>query len=213
MFPSVFDATTMATYVAACFALVLVPGPAQALVLVRTANGGRRAGVTTTLGLSIGTLVHTAAAAVGLSALLAGSAVAFSVLKYLGAAYLVYLAYRAWHEGSRPVAELDSSGVPARKVFTSAVLTGVLNPKTALFFLAFLPQFVHPERGWVVLQFLVLGLVLAVVGVLTDCVLAVAAGALTTRLNRNRRFHLWRQRVTATVFLALGVRLALTEQS
>ncbi|MCP3800367.1 LysE family translocator [Allokutzneria sp. A3M-2-11 16] len=209
---SLFDGTTLATYVAACFALVLVPGPAQALVLVRTANGGRRAGVLTTLGLSIGTLVHTAAAAIGLSALLAGSAVAFSILKYLGAAYLVYLAYRAWRDGSEPVS-VAPSGIPGRKVFTSAVLTGVLNPKTALFFLAFLPQFVHPERGWVVLQFLVLGLVLAVVGVLTDCVLAVAAGALTTRLTRNRRFHQWRQRVTATVFLALGVRLALTEQS
>ncbi|WP_086820129.1 LysE family translocator [Allokutzneria sp. NRRL B-24872] len=209
---SPFDGTTMATYVAACFALVLVPGPAQALVLVRTANGGRRAGVLTTLGLSVGTLVHTAAAAIGLSALLAGSAVAFSVLKYLGAAYLVHLAWRAWQDGSRPLAAAPPEP-PGSKVFTSAVLAGVLNPKTALFFLAFLPQFVHPERGWVVLQFLVLGLVLAVVGVLTDCVLSVAAGALTARLNRNHRFHQWRQRVTATVFLALGVRLALTEQS
>jgi RhtB (resistance to homoserine/threonine) family protein len=209
-----FTTTTLLTYIAAAFALVLAPGPAQALVLANSISNGRRAGIVTTLGLNVGTLVHTIAAALGLSAILATSVLAFSVVKYVGAAYLIYLGVKAIRDRSAntdsDITEKTSKTI--RQTFTRAIAVGILNPKVALFFMAFLPQFVDPARGAVVLQFMVLGIILAGIAVAWDSVLASVAGRLGSWFARNPRFTLWRQRITGGMMLALGVRLAFAQR-
>jgi threonine/homoserine/homoserine lactone efflux protein len=197
-------------YLVASSAIILAPGPAQALVLTRTLGDGKRAGVMTAIGLNVGTIVHTLAAALGVSAVLATSATAFAVVKYLGAAYLIYLGIRALVTREPPA----DAAVPARsgntgQAFSKAVITGVFNPKVALFFLAFLPQFVEPQRGAVFAQFLILGFILAVLDTLYESALVLVAGTLRGWLARSRRFALWRQRLTGVVLIGLGVRLAL----
>jgi threonine/homoserine/homoserine lactone efflux protein len=204
----VFAPSTLAAFLVAAVALVLLPGPGRALVLARSVTGGFRAGLAATLGLNTGTLAHTMAAGLGLSAVLAASATAFTLVKLAGAGYLVVLGVLAWRSGG------DAATRPERRPggYLSAVLVGVLNPKVALFFLAFLPQFVHPERGAVLAQFLVLGLILAGLGMLSDCLLSLAAHAVALRISASQRFATWRARITGTVFVALGLRLAFTER-
>jgi threonine/homoserine/homoserine lactone efflux protein len=172
--------------------------------------------VLTAAGLEIGTLVHVLAAALGLSVILAHSATAFAVVKYLGAAYLVWLGIKALREGGKAAAADDQTpaGVlpSGRRLLAYAAVTGVLNPKVALFFLAFLPQFVHPERGHVLLQFVVLGCLLALMGLVFDSIVSVALGRARRRIAGNARFAAWRERITGSVLIALGLKLALAEQ-
>ena len=207
-----FDPTTTITFLAASIAIILAPGPAQALVLARTLADGRKAGVLTAIGLNVGTLVHAVAAALGLSAVLATSATAFTFVKIIGAVYLVYL-------GIQALRTKDHSGDPAIaaptgpwQMFGRAVMTGVLNPKVAIFFLAFLPQFVDPGRGPVFLQFLILGSTLALIDVLYEIALVLVAGAVRQRLTQSVRFMRWRQRITGVVLIGLGLRLGFTER-
>lgn len=211
-----FDAATLLAYSAACVLLIAAPGPGQALIIARTLCGGTRDGVLTAFGLQIGTLVHTIAAALGLSAILATSATAFSVVKYAGAAYLVILGVMALRRaGSAPAAAsppVAKRGPSDRRLVVHAAVTGILNPKVTLFFLAFLPQFVHPERGLVLIQFLALGLILAVLGAIGDSTVAYAAGHARDRFLTNTRFMAWRERITGSMFIALGLRLAFVER-
>ncbi|MEW6705097.1 MAG: LysE family translocator [Pseudomonadota bacterium] len=213
----VFDAATLTTYLIAGAALVLAPGPGQALVIARALQGGARAGVLTAAGLEVGTLVHVFAAALGLSAILAHSATAFAIVKYLGAAYLIWLGVKALREGGKAPEASDNAqsqgGLPSgRRLVAYAAVTGVLNPKVALFFLAFLPQFVHPERGQVLLQFVVLGCLLALMGLVFDTVVSLAVGRARRRIAANARFTAWRERVMGGVLIGLGLKLALAEQ-
>jgi threonine/homoserine/homoserine lactone efflux protein len=210
-----FDAATFGTYLAAAAALVAAPGPGQALVMARTLQSDLRAGLLTSVGLNLGTLVHTVAAALGLSALLLASATAFTVVKLVGSLYLVFLGtrmiartLRARQVGlpDRPAPETPR--IESSRLLVHGVLTGILNPKVAVFFLAFLPQFVRPERGGVFAQFAVLGLVLATMGVMGDCIVAVIA----SRTGRRMAAGLWRERVTGGVLVALGLRLALVRR-
>ncbi len=210
-----FDAATFGTYLATAAALVAAPGPGQALVMARTLQGGVRAGLLTSIGLNLGTLAHTVAAALGLSALLLASATAFTVVKLVGAVYLVVLGTRmvAGTLGARPVAApdratADAPRVQSARLLAHGALTGLLNPKVAVFFLAFLPQFVRPERGGVFLQFLGLGLVLATLGVIGDSLVAVVAA----RTGRRVAAGAWRERITGSVLVALGVQLALVRR-
>jgi len=210
-----FDAATFGTYLAAAAALVAAPGPGQALVMARTLQGGLRAGLLTSVGLNLGTLVHTVAAALGLSALLLASATAFTAVKLVGALYLVVLGVRMIASTLRARAEAAperpaaaAPRIESRRLLFHGLLTGVLNPKVALFFLAFLPQFVRPERGGVFVQFAVLGLVLATLGVMGDSIVAVIAA----RTGRRMATGVWRERVTGSVLVALGVRLALVRR-
>jgi threonine/homoserine/homoserine lactone efflux protein len=166
----------------------------------------------TSVGLNLGTVVHTVAAALGLSALLLASATAFTVVKLVGAVYLVILGARMIAStlgGRRPVAAPDRTAeeprLPSSRLLAHGALTGVLNPKVAVFFLAFLPQFVRQERGGLFVQFAVLGLVLATLGVIGDCVVALIAG----RTGRRMAGGAWRERLTGGVLVALGIRLAL----
>jgi len=205
-----FDSTTLITFLVASVAIIIAPGPAQALVLTRTLGEGRAAGAMTALGLNFGTLAHAFAAALGLSAILATSAVAFGVVKYVGAAYLIYLgicALRAQNGEPERV-----KGVRAGAMLWRAVVTGVLNPKVAVFFLAFLPQFVTPERGSAFWQFVILGAIVAALDVIYELILVWIAGALRGRVLGSRRFVQWRRRVTGAVLIGLGARLALVQR-
>ncbi|MGO1073085.1 LysE family translocator [Lysobacter sp. CA199] len=209
-----FDLATLATYLAAAALLVLIPGPGTAWILAQSTAGGTMRGVQAAFGLETATLIHALAAGLGLSALLATSALAFEAIKYAGAAYLIWLGIKAWRSGAPAAA--DDSVAPARprasgrEVYLRSVMTGVLNPKVALFFLAFLPQFVHPERGMVWLQFLVLGALLSAIGLSHSLALTFLAGQIGRRFKQ--RGGRWKERLTGTVFIALGLRLAVQQR-
>ncbi|MFC5569660.1 LysE family translocator [Lysobacter yangpyeongensis] len=212
-----FDLPTLLAYLAAAVVLVIIPGPGTAWIVAQTVAGGTARGLRAGLGLETATLIHALAAGLGLSAVLATSALAFEVLKYAGAFYLVWLGIKAWRSGSAsPGDELHPAPAPAsaanEPVYWRSVVTGVLNPKVALFFLAFLPQFVHPERGLVWLQFLVLGALLSVIGFSNSAFLSVMIGRFGRRLRGGGRFALWRQRALGTFFIGLGLRLALQQR-
>ncbi|HJR74225.1 MAG TPA: LysE family translocator [Luteimonas sp.] len=208
---SLFDAPTLLAYLAAAVVLVLIPGPGTAWIVAQTAAGGTRRGLQAGLGLETATLIHALAAGLGLSALLAASALAFDALKWAGAAYLIWLGIKAWREKAE-AEQKTSAPVPAARVYRRSVMTGVLNPKVAVFFLAFLPQFVRPERGWVWLQFLVLGILLSMIGFAHSSLLAFAIGRFGRRLNASPRVARWRQRLIGGVFVGLGLRLALQQR-
>jgi threonine/homoserine/homoserine lactone efflux protein len=208
-----FEPQVLITYLAASIAIILSPGPAQALVLARTISDGKKNGIVTALGLNVGTIFHAVAAALGLSAIVATSAVAFGVVKYSGAAYLMYLGVKAFRLKKYRTSLTNTSIMSTREAFSKAVWTGILNPKVALFFLAFLPQFVDAHRGSVFFQFLILGLILGAFDALYESALALLAGTVSEWVTGNSRFALWREKITGTVLIALGIRLALTERN
>lgn len=203
---------TLATFVAVVLGLFLIPGPAVLLTITRTVQGGRRAGVMTGMGIAMGDLVHTLCAAAGLSAVLMTSALAFDVVKYVGAAYLVYLGVKALRERpSDPQLPAAPSVSPSR-AFVQAVATEVLNPKTALFFLAFMPQFVHAGEGNVFLQFLVLGLVFVAMSALYTAAIALSVRPLGKFVRRFTWLLRWQGKIIGTIFIGLGLRVALQQR-
>jgi len=194
----------------ASLALNLTPGPDMLYVLGRSVGQGRRAGVVSALGIGAGTLVHMTAVALGLSALLREVPAAYEAIRYAGAAYLLYLGVRAWLErGAMAVRGGREAYVPLWRVFRQGVVTNVLNPKVALFFLAFLPQFVSPERGPVGLQIVLLGLAFDISGTAVNVGVGLAGGWLGDLLRRNPRLARAQRWFTGGVFVALAVRLAL----
>jgi threonine/homoserine/homoserine lactone efflux protein len=199
------DAGRYAVFCGAALALLLVPGPAVLYIVTRSIHQGRRAGLVSVLGIHLGTLVHITAATVGLSALLVSSATAFTAVKLAGAAYLIGLGL--WTLASRRAdTEVALGGERRlRRVFAQGVVVNVLNPKTALFFLAFLPQFVDPHHGHAWLQIATLGLTFAGLGMVTDSLWAIAAGTAGEVLRRSRRFALVQRYVSGSVFVGLGV--------
>ncbi|MGH3072051.1 MAG: LysE family translocator [Gaiellaceae bacterium] len=198
------DRSTLLLFAAAALALIVVPGPAVLYIVAQSIDRGRLAGVVSALGVAVGGLVHVTAAAVGLSSLLVSSATAFAFVKYAGAAYLVGLGLYTLL-ARRPEPELDLPRERTlRRRFWQGVVVNVLNPKTALFFLAFLPQFVDPDRGAAVVQIGVLGLVFVVLAVISDSVWALAAGTASERLRGNRRFLAVQRYVSGSVFVGLG---------
>ncbi len=206
------DFASYALFIAASTALILVPGPAQALVISRTVSGGVRVGMLTAVGLNIGTLFHACAAAFGLSAILATSAVAFALVKYAGAAYLLYLGIRALRSANAPVTVKPAGAASGGRVLREAIAVGVLNPKVAVFFLAFLPQFVDPARGNIVIQFLLLGFTMALLDTLYECALSWGTHRLRDTVFANPRYRAWQNRISGGVMIALGARLALQER-
>jgi threonine/homoserine/homoserine lactone efflux protein len=197
------DPSRLALFMGAAFVLAVVPGPAVLYIVTQSIARGRRAGMASTAGIFTGTLVHVAAAAVGLSALLASSALAFDFVKYAGAAYLIVLGLRRIAGRERPTSAA-ADGRPLRGLFRQGIVVNVLNPKTALFFLAFLPQFVDPSRGAAWHQIALLGLLFAMLGLLSDSGWALAAGTLGERLRRSTRFPAVQRYASGTVFLGLG---------
>lgn len=206
-----FDTATLLSYLAAAAVLVLLPGPGTAWIVAQTIAGGTARGVRAGFGLETATLIHALAAGLGLSAVLATSALAFQAIKYAGAVYLIWLGIKAWRERSVDAAA-ETLPAPVRNVYWRSVVTGVLNPKVALFFLAFLPQFVHPERGLVWLQFLVLGVLLSLIGMSHSTMIAFAIGRFGRHLSVSARLARWRQRAIGGLFVGLGVRLALQQR-
>jgi threonine/homoserine/homoserine lactone efflux protein len=197
-----------AVFVAAGVALNLAPGPDTLYILARSGAGGTRAGIASALGIAGGSVLHTLAAALGLSAILASSALAFAVVKYVGAAYLVWLGVRLLlQKGSAPDA-VALQGADVRAAFRQGLLTNVLNPKVALFFLAFLPQFVDPAAPDAMLGFLLLGLTFVATGLLWCLVLARLGGAIGAFLRRRPAFGTWLDRAAGAVFVGLGIKLA-----
>jgi threonine/homoserine/homoserine lactone efflux protein len=208
----VVDLGILATFAAAVLGLCLVPGPAVLLTLARAVGGGRRIGVATGLGIVAGDLVHAAMATVGLSALLMTSALAFQVVKYLGVAYLCYLGLRLLLERTEALAIPSARLIAPSSAFRQPMLTEVLNPKTALFFLAFLPQFVRSEKADVALQLGVLGLVFVLVSAVYITLVAFGAGSFGRWLARHRNVGRWQGKIVGGIYLGLGVKLALQER-
>ena len=204
-------ASTFALFLVAAVTLLAIPGPAVLYVVGRSIEGGRRAGLVSVLGIGTGTLFHVAAAAIGVSSLLVASATAFDVVRYAGAAYLIALGLRRLLTRPRPVAaERDEGGGSLHRLFLHGVVVNVLNPKTALFFFALLPQFVEPARGAVAAQVFVLGLTFALLGLLSDGLYAVTAGVAADRLRGSRAFARAERWVSGTVFVGLGVAAAVS---
>jgi threonine/homoserine/homoserine lactone efflux protein len=203
------DATAFAVFLSAAVILALTPGPGIFYVLARSLQGGRRIGLASAFGTALGGLVHVAAAALGLSALLATSALAFSVVKYAGAAYLLYLGIRTlMQREATPVAVAGPPAV-ARRAFYQGIATEVLNPKTALFFLAFIPQFINPH-GLVFAQFLLLGSISVLLNTSADLVVVTLAGPIGQRLQTQPRLRRAQQRFSGCMLLGLGAYVALS---
>jgi threonine/homoserine/homoserine lactone efflux protein len=201
------DGRLFLVFVAAATLLAVTPGPGIFYVLTRTLAGGRREGILSSLGTFAGGLIHVVAAGVGLSAVLAASATAFAVIKYAGALYLFWLGVRMVRSRNLPMEEASSSTASSH-AFRQGVATEVLNPKTALFFLSFLPQFVNPHLGHVVVQFLLLGVLSVSLNTTADLLVVSFAAPIGTRLRSSSRFRR-NQRVTSGVaMMGLGVFVA-----
>jgi threonine/homoserine/homoserine lactone efflux protein len=197
-------AATLELFALAALGLLIVPGPAVTYIVTRSIDQGRSAGFVSVLGIHTGSLVHVAAATLGLSAILASSAVAFTTVTYLGAAYLVVLGVRTWLD-RRAEDRVDLPRASLRRVYGQAFVVSLLNPKTALFFLAFLPQFVDPARGAAASQILVLGAAFVGLGMLSDSAYALAAARLGAWLKARPRFARNRRVFTGGVLVSLGV--------
>ena len=199
------ELSSVMLFVVAALVLLLTPGPAVLYIVTRSMGQGRTAGLVSMLGVQAGTLVHVVAAAAGLSALLATSALAFSVVKYLGGAYLIYLGVRRLLERSSALAPDRPRAPRLRRTFLDGVVVNVLNPKTGLFFLAFLPQFVDPSRGAVGVQIFALGLLFVALGLLTDGLYALTAGTAVGWLRGNPSFVRSERWISGTLYIGLGV--------
>lgn len=194
--------------------LNIMPGPDSLLIMTRSASQGWRAGVMATMGVGTGIMVHVLAAAVGLSAILATSATAFTVVKYVGAAYIIYMAIgllRSKRSDAPDAVKLPA--LPYRKIFMQGLLTNILNPKVAIFFLAFVPQFIDAASPSKALAFIVLGLIFNVNGMLWCTSLALFTAFASSRLKINPVAALWLNRVTGGLFIWLGIKLALSKQT
>jgi threonine/homoserine/homoserine lactone efflux protein len=204
------DAGTLLLFAAASLAFLAIPGPSVVYIVSRSLAQGRRAGLTSALGVQAGGLVHVVGAAVGVSALIASSATGFTVVKYAGAAYLVFLGVRKLL--ARDGAHRDDPGAPtpAARLFWQGALVNALNPKTALFFLAFLPQFVDPADGAVAPQMLVLGALFLTLATLSDGTYALLAAVAGSRLRALAASQRLLDRLSGAVFVALGVAAALS---
>lgn len=203
-----FDLSTLSTFVAVVLGLFLIPGPAVLLVLSRTVQGGRKTGILTGLGIATGDFVHTLFASVGLSALLMTSALAFNVVKIVGALYLVYLGVRALMEKPSDPSLPKIASVSPAKAFFQAIPAEVLNPKTALFFLAFMPQFVHPEHGSTFVQFTTLGLIFVGLSSIYTTLIVLSIRPLGRLVKRLSWISRWQGKIIGTIFISLGLKVA-----
>ncbi|MFK2826319.1 LysE family translocator [Bacillus sp. B190/17] len=203
-----FDLSTLGTFIAVVIGLFLIPGPAVFLTITRTVQGGRKAGIMTGLGIATGDFIHTVFAAVGLSAILMTSALAFNIVKFAGAAYLLYMGIRAIMEKPADPEMPNVAPVSPLSSYSQAILAEVLNPKTALFFLAFLPQFVHPEQGASMLQFLSLGLIFVVLGFVYTAMIVLGMRPLGKLVKRISWLVPWSGKIVGTIYIGLGLKVA-----
>ena len=201
--------TSIGIFAVAAILLLLTPGPAVLYIVARSVEQGRIAGLASVCGIATGTLVHVLAAALGLSALLASSALAFAVVKYAGAVYLIYIGVRRLKRADAPAAQIELPRRSLGRLYRDGFVVNLLNPKTALFFLAFLPQFVDPSHGAVASQIAFLGLLFTLMGMTSDALYALVAGTAGRWVKRNDRYLRWERYVTGGVFIGLGLTAAL----
>ena len=203
------DGSTLLLFAGTSLALLAVPGPAVLYVVTRSLDQGRGAGIVSVLGVETGTFAYALAAAAGLTGLIAASEIGFTIVKYAGAAYLVYLGVRKLLEREKP---LEASSSARSRLFLNGMLVQLLNPKIAIFFLAFLPQFVD-SRSPIAVQILVLGTIFTLLAVLSDGAYVLLAGAVGSRLRTGRRAKRGLARLSGGVFIGLGVGAALSGTS
>lgn len=199
-------------FVLASAALAIAPGPDNIFVLTQSAIHGKNAGFFVTLGLCTGLIIHIMAVAFGVAAIFKTSAVAFTVLKVVGAAYLLYLAWQAFRAGKTSIAEGDSIHVSAKALYARGILMNVTNPKVAIFFLAFLPQFADPLRGTIAVQMILLGAVFMATAFFIFCVISWTAGRIGYWLKQSQRAQTIISRLAGTVFVLLACRLVVSKQ-
>lgn len=195
-----FEPASIGVFVLASLLLAVSPGPAVLYIVSRGVSGGQRAGVVSALGIATGGLLHVTAAVLGISALVAASARAFTIIKWAGAAYLIYLGVRTWRSAGADVERWRAAST--RRVFADAVVVNALNPKAAVFFLAFLPQFVDPARGSAVAQTLVLGAIFIVVAFVSDTIYGLGSGWVSERIAVNGRTL---RRIGGVTMVGLGI--------
>ncbi len=206
------DTTTLLTYSLIVLGFVLIPGLATLLSVARATTSGTKAGVSTVAGIAVGDVLHTFMAVIGISAIIAASASLFTLVKFLGVSYLIYLGVKAIL--AKPSSELGQgqASVTVRQAFRHATIAEALNPKTALFFLAFLPQFVDPVKGSVAIQLALLGILFAVIGFCSTLLYALAAGWLGAFLRRNPTALKLQGKFVGSVYCGVGVQLALQQR-
>lgn len=202
-------AANVGLFTGAALVLLLIPGPAVLYIVGRSIEQGRRAGFVSILGIHAATLVNVVAAALGLSAIIASSALAFNVVKYAGAAYLIWLGLRKlFAPGNAPADGVTLARHSYARLFRDGFIVNLLNPKTALFFLAFLPQFVNVSRGHVATQVVVLGLIFLMLGLISDSCYAIAAGAVGKWMKHNRHYLRIERYISAALLVGLGMTAA-----
>jgi threonine/homoserine/homoserine lactone efflux protein len=200
---------TLLAFIIASAALGFAPGPDNIFVLTQSALYGRNSGILVTLGLCTGLIAHTSAVALGVAALFKTSVVAFTMLKIVGASYLVYLAWQAWRHAAASLEVAASNLSSAGALYRRGIIMNITNPKVSIFFLAFLPQFADPANGPVVQQIFMLGAVFIVVALIIFSSIAITAGALGEWLQRTPRARVYLNRIAAVIFALLALRLAI----
>jgi len=204
------ESSTLAVFLGATLLLLVIPGPAVLYIVTRSVTQGRRAGLVSVLGIHLGTLVHIAAAIAGLSALIAASATAFTVIKLGGAGYLIYLGITAFRSAGKPEGPAGPEPMSTRRIFWQGAVVNILNPKTALFFLAFVPQFIDPALGNTTVQLVVLGGVFILAGLISDSTYAIVAGAAGARFLGTDAWRRGQSYVAGTIYTGLGLAAAFT---
>lgn len=206
------DISNLIAFVFAAMLLTLMPGPDILFVLAQSMTQGKKAGIMTALGLCTGITVHTLAAALGVSAIFYHSAAAFQVVKYAGAIYLLYLAWQAFKERKEGIGEQASVALNYSALYKKGILMNLLNPKVALFFLAFLPQFVTPTAGQVPLQMIILGILFMLQAIVIFTIISFLAGIIANKLLKKPKTAIYVNWSKVALFTCLGLRLALTEK-
>lgn len=207
------ESSRLTLFIVAALVLLVTPGPAVLYIVARSIDQGRMAGIVSTLGIGLGTLFHVIAAALGVSALLVSSALAFNIVKYLGAMYLIYLGIRRLLTREKLQQPTVIEHKRLSRIFYQGVVVNLLNPKTALFFFAFLPQFVDVARGSVARQIMFLGIIFIVMGICSDGLYALLAGTMGNWLKGNLHFIRAERYFAGTIFITLGVTTALSGSS
>ena len=205
-----FESSQLYLFLIASLALLLTPGPAVLYIVARSINQGRMAGIVSVLGVETANFFHASAAALGLSAILLSSALAFDIVKYLGAAYLIYLGIRKiLPREDQAKTEVDKQESLSR-IYSQGFVVNLFNPKTALFFFAFLPQFVNTSNGNITLQIFLLGMMFVLMGVITDSAYAIISSSIANQLNVNQNFARNQRYFTGLFYIGLGVVTAFT---
>ncbi|KPC70312.1 RhtB family transporter [Thermoactinomyces vulgaris] len=196
--------STIWLFIIATTTLLIIPGPAVLYIMARSIDQGKKAGLVSVLGVSLGGAVHVLAGAIGVSAILMTSATAFNIVKYLGAAYLIYLGCKTLFSTTDLTTSEKQSGTrkSACKIFCESALIEIMNPKTALFFLAFFPQFISPSAGSVTVQFVLLGTIFVILALISDGLYAILAASIMKRIQVSSRLQ---NRITGYLYLALGI--------